>query len=561
MSLSVHVSFGTIFLLGLFLFGQTRPGRRPPKWRCPLPCNCTGDSVLCDGSSFIPNTYPSNVISVSFRRCSFKYIPPGSFAPSQTLQILLFTSSSFDTISDDAFLGLKHLEYLFIENNKIKAVSGNAFRGLKSLVHLSLANNRLESLPRGLFLHLPAVKQIDLRGNPMLCNCQMKWLIEWMNGIGKNVAVWPPLPCAEPSKLIGRNLSDLTVNDFYCVSSNLIQRWTFKLPSLSVKSFQYLSDQYVVITHPFEGRCTFMEWDHVAYVFRQYDSIKGASIVSCLPLVIGDQLFVVVAQLFGGSYIYRFDSNPGTLSSFRLFQKLPDTRKPNDVEYFRSTDNEHYFVIADSAKSGASTLYKWDGRGFYTHQKLPHWHRDTDAEPLLLSGSTHLIMSSGSQRPVVYRFEDKRLRRLTDIPEAWDVYAVKHFTDPEDGVFACLVSYIGESSLVRWDGSMFRQLQQLPSRGSHVFQPLMIGDSWHALLGHDFGYAFVYQLEKWKHWEIEEGSDRERPRGPLVPFQELRVLAARAFSTVQVRGRQFVFVASVGGDTVVYEYVKYENNI
>ncbi|CAJ0919093.1 unnamed protein product [Ranitomeya imitator] len=184
--------------------------------------------------------------------------------------------------------------------------------------------------------------------------------------------------------------------------------------------------------------------------------------------------------------------------------------------------------------------------------------RDTDAEPLMLSGSPHLIMSSGSQRPLVYRFQNKRLERLTDIPEAWDVYAVKHFTDAEDGIFACLVRYMGDSSLVRWNGSMFRQLQQLPSRGSHVFQPMMLGQRWHALLGNDFGYTWVYRLEKWKHWDIEETNDKEGPIGPLVPVQELKVLEARAFTSIKVQGRQLIFVASFGGDSLVFEYVEKE---
>ncbi|XP_075462281.1 leucine-rich repeat LGI family member 4 [Ascaphus truei] len=556
---SIRLSFGTVFFLGLLSLYQTQ-WRRPPKWICPVPCNCSIDSVLCDGLNFIPSTYSSNIISLSFRRCAFTSIPPRSFSPSQTLHILLFTSSSFDTIADDAFMGLKYLEYLFIENNKIKSISKDAFRGLKSLVHLSLANNHLESLPRGLFLNLPAVTHVDLRGNPMHCDCRLRWIVQWMSGVGKNIAVSPPLPCEQPQKHTGRSLSNLSDRDFYCVTSKMVPRWTFRLPSLSVKSFQYLSDQYVVITHPFEGRCTFLEWDHVAYVFRHHDSIKGVSIVSCLPLVIGDQLFVVVAQLYGGSSIYRRDPSPGSTTSFRLFQHLSEVRKPNDIEPFLTVEGEYYFMVVDSAKSGASTLYKWDGRGFYPQQRLPRWHRDTDAEPLLLSGSPHLIMSSGSQRPVVYRFEDKHLRRLTDIPEAWDVYAVKHFSEPEAGVFACLVRYMGDSSLVRWDGSMFRQLQQLPSRGSLVFQPLLLGQRWHALLGHDFGYAWVYRLETWEHWEVEEVNG-EGQKGPLVPLQELRILEARAFTSVKVWGRQFVFVASFGGDTVVYEYVQVESSV
>ncbi|XP_053546114.1 leucine-rich glioma-inactivated protein 1 [Bombina bombina] len=559
MELPIRLFIWTILLICLLPLCQTRV-MRPPKWKCPMVCNCTFDNVICYGSSYIPRTYSSDIISVSFLRCTFSYIPPGSFAPSQTLQILLFTSSSFDTIADDAFMGLKHLEYLFIEDNKINSISRNAFRGLKSLIHLSLANNDLQFLPQGLFSNLPAIKHIDLRGNPMHCDCKIKWLVQWINTIGKNIPVWLPLPCEEPEKHRGRNLSSLSEHEFDCVTGNIVQRWTFKLPSLSVKSFEYASNHFVIITQPFEGRCTFLEWDHVAYVFRHYDSIKGVSIVSCLPLVIGKQLFVVVAQLFGSSSIYRHDPSPASISSFRLFQKLPEVVKPNDVEQFISNDGEYYFIIADSAKSGASTLYRWDGRGFYPYQRLPRWYRDTDAEPLFLSGFPHFIMSSGSQRPVVYRFEDKHLRRLTDIPEAWDVYAVKHFTEPEDGVFACLVRYMGDSSLVRWDGSMFRQLQQFPSRGSHVFQPLLLGKKWHTLLGHDFGYAWVYQLEKWNHWEIEEENDGEGQNGPLVPIQELKVIEARAFTSVQVLGRQFIFVASFGGDTVVYEYVEAENS-
>ncbi|KAM9298945.1 leucine-rich glioma-inactivated protein 1-like [Gastrophryne carolinensis] len=560
MARSLCLSLWIIVFCGLFPSCTIQAPRRqrPPRWRCPTSCNCTTDNVLCDGTNYIPSTYSSNILSISFLRCGFTKIPTDSFSPSQTLQILLFTSCSLEVVSDDAFLKLKHLEYLFIENNTIKSISRNAFRGLRSLTHLSLANNHMESLPSGLFKPLTAIKHIDLRGNPLQCNCRLKWLVQWIRGPGRSVAMWYPLPCKEPANMKGRSLNELLEKEFQCVTASIVQRWTFKLSSLSVKSFEYLSDQFVVITHPFEGRCTFLEWDHVAYQFRYFDTIKGIAVVSCLPLIIDKHLFILVGQLFGGTYVYRWDSSPGT-ASFRVFQHFPDVRKPNDIESFTTPEGNHYFIIADSAKSGASTLYRWTGLGFYPQQQLPRWYRDTDAEPLILSGVQHLIVSSGSQRPLVYRFENKRLERLTDIPEAWDVYAVKHFTDADDGVFACLVRYMGDSSLVRWDGSMFKTLQELPSRGSHVFQPLLLSQRWHALLGNDFGYAWVHRLEKWKHWEVEETNGREGPLGPFVPFQELKVVEARALATIVVRGRQFIFVASLGGDTVVYEYVEKEN--
>ena len=65
-------------------------------------------------------------------------------------------------------------------------------------------------------------------------------------------------------------------------------------------------------------------------------------------MVIDGALFVVVAQLFGGSHIYKRDT------SANRFIKIQDIdilkiRKPNDVEAFR-VDGEFFFVIADSSK-------------------------------------------------------------------------------------------------------------------------------------------------------------------------------------------------------------------
>lgn len=65
-------------------------------------------------------------------------------------------------------------------------------------------------------------------------------------------------------------------------------------------------------------------------------------------MVIDHHLFVIVAQLFGGSHIYKRDS------SANKFIKIQDIdilkiRKPNDIETFM-INGESFFVIADSSK-------------------------------------------------------------------------------------------------------------------------------------------------------------------------------------------------------------------
>lgn len=81
---------------------------------------------------------------------------------------------------------------------------------------------------------------------------------------------------------------------------------------------------------------------------------SGTSTVVCKPMVIDNHLFVIVAQLFGGSHIYKRDT------SANKFIKIQDIdilkiRKPNDIETFL-IDGESFFVIADSSKVGYFAL-------------------------------------------------------------------------------------------------------------------------------------------------------------------------------------------------------------
>lgn len=77
-------------------------------------------------------------------------------------------------------------------------------------------------------------------------------------------------------------------------------------------------------------------------------------------MVIDNHLFVIVAQLFAGSHIYKRDV------SANKFIKIQDIdilkiRKPNDIETF-TIEGESYFVIADSSKvSDLCLLIAWKG--------------------------------------------------------------------------------------------------------------------------------------------------------------------------------------------------------
>ncbi|XP_062330474.1 leucine-rich glioma-inactivated protein 1b [Osmerus eperlanus] len=523
-----------LWVATVVLLAESRRVKQP---RCPASCTCSKDNALCVNIRSVPHSFPTDVFSLSFVNSGFNEITGGSFVYTPAIRLLLFSANSFDLIDEDAFLGLPHLEYLFIENNKIESISPFAFRGLKALIHLSLASNNLETLPKDIFKGLDALSNVDLRGNSLVCDCKLKWLVEWMHSTNATVYT---IYCSGPSVYQGKKINDLLPQSFDCIAADFASYQSLKFESISVEDFTFGNDQYVVFAQPFTGTCSFQEWDHVEMVFRTFDSIESTSTVVCKPMVIDNQLFVIVAQLFAGSHIYKRDT------SANKFIKIQDIdilkiRKPNDIETFL-IDGESFFVIADSSKAGSTTVYKWNGNGFYSHQSLHPWYRDTDVEYLEISTKPHLILSSSSQRPVVYQWNKalKQFDRRTDIPEMEDVFAVKHFQVKGD-LFICLTRFIGDSKVMRWDGAMFKEVQTVPSRGSMVFQPVAVGNWQYAILGSDYSLTQVYQ------WDVKSGL--------FVHAQELNIQSPRAFSLLSIDNREFLLASSFKGKSQIYEHL------
>ncbi|XP_078294641.1 leucine-rich repeat LGI family member 4 isoform X2 [Panthera onca] len=514
---------GVVLLLLLLAGAGAGVAWRPPKGKCPPSCSCSKDSALCEGSPDLPESFSPTLLSLSLVRTGITQLKAGSFLRVPTLHLLLFTSNSFSVIEDDAFAGLSHLQYLFIEDNDIGSISKNALRGLRSLTHLSLASNNLETLPRFLFRGLETLTHVskDSLSVPLRCTPLISEM--WKPRLSDEGPRGPP--CLPDSLLPPPELS-----------------WfqTVGEAALGVESFSYQGEPHIILAQPFAGRCLILTWDYSLQRFRPEEELSAPSVVSCKPLVLGPSFFVLAARLWGGSQLW---ARPGPGLRLAPTQALAPRRllRPNDAELLW-LDGQPCFVVADASKAGSTTLLCRDGPGFYPRQSLHAWHRDTDAEALELDGRPHLLLASASQRPVLFHWLGGRFERRTDIPEAEDVYATRHFQAGGD-VFLCLTRYIGDSMVMRWDGSMFRLLQRLPSRGAHVFQPLLIARDQLAILGSDFAFSQVLRLEP--------------DRGLLEPLQELgppALVAPRAFAHVTVAGRRFLFAACFKGPTQIYQH-------
>ncbi|KAG9339147.1 hypothetical protein JZ751_024179 [Albula glossodonta] len=402
---------------------------------------------------------------------------------------------------------------LFIESNKIETPSRYAFRGLRDLTHL------------------------DLRGNMLECDCRAKWLMSWLKSTNATVS---DVLCAGPEDMKGKRLNDLATLHNDCISTDFVLHQSVAAESLSVDTFSYKNDVYVAIAAPAAESCLVMEWDHIEMNFRTYDNITGQSIVGCKSVIIDNQVFVIVAQLFGGSHIYKFDEDQ---SKFTKFQDIEVTKisKPNDIEAFQ-IGTEWFFVIADSSKAGLSTLYKWNDKGFYSYQSLHEWFRDTDAEFINLDGKAHLILASRSQVPVIYQW-DKSSQKFVqngEIPNMEDVVAVKAFYI-KDELYLAMTRYIGDSKVLKWTNKQIMEIQALPSRGSMIMQPFTFKDRYYLALGSDYTFSQMYL------WDEEKNL--------FEKFKEAYIQAPRSFTVVSTDRRDFIFASSFKGSTQIFEHI------
>ncbi|KAL7981251.1 hypothetical protein Chor_002147 [Crotalus horridus] len=489
-------------LLGLLcLWGPVASRRAPRPPPCPASCSCTRDTAFCVDSRAVPKTLARDVISLTLINAGFSELKEASFAH------------------------LPSLQFLFIENNDIRSLSKNAFRGLKSLTHLSLANNNLKTLPRDLLKPLDILSDLDLRGNSLTCDCKIKWLVEWMENTNASM---PAIFCGGPPQYQNQKIRDLPLKDFDCITTDFVVHQVLPFQSVSAEPFMYSSDLYIALAQPSSSSCTILKWDYVERKLRDFDRIPES------------QLYIVVAQLFGGSYIYRWDTN---IDKFVKIQDIDSQtiRKPNDIEAFQ-IDGEWFFVIADSSKAGSTSLYRWNQNGFYSHQDLHSWHRDTDVEYLEVDGKPRLIISSSSQAPIIYQWNrsQKQFAHLGDVADVLDVQMVKHFQIKRDH-YLCLSRYIGDSKVVKWEGLRFTDVQTLPSRGSMVMEPFQISQQLYMALGSDFSFTHIYLWDE----------DKQK----FVKFQELSVQAPRAFQPIPLEDMSVLLAPSFKGNTLVYKHI------
>ncbi|GFO50375.1 protein slit-like protein [Plakobranchus ocellatus] len=144
------------------------------------------------------------------------YIAPDAFSGLYALNSLMLYGNKIADLPPGVFSGLKSLQLLMLNANKISCVRVDAFKDLSSLSLLSLYDNKIQSLANGTFTPLTKIQTIHLGLNPLICDCNLKWLATYL-------AVRPvettSVRCLSPKRVALTKIVQLQPDMFKCTDS------------------------------------------------------------------------------------------------------------------------------------------------------------------------------------------------------------------------------------------------------------------------------------------------------------------------------------------------------
>lgn len=96
------------------------------------------------------------------------------------LQKLDLSRNQISLIESDAFYNMTALQKLDLSQNHISNVYKEMFKSLINLERLILAQNQISVMASGTFDYLVALKHLDITDNPLICNCDLLWVSDWV---------------------------------------------------------------------------------------------------------------------------------------------------------------------------------------------------------------------------------------------------------------------------------------------------------------------------------------------------------------------------------------------
>ena len=129
------------------------------------------------------------------------------------LQELDLENNELSIFNVSAFEHMDGLKELDLSSNLIEGFEGNFTEHLPLLRTLRLDDNDIETVPSTIEPLLSRLSSLSLHGNPLHCNCEVRWFVKWLERHRHVVQQLDTVECETPEN---RNLTHISDYGFQC---------------------------------------------------------------------------------------------------------------------------------------------------------------------------------------------------------------------------------------------------------------------------------------------------------------------------------------------------------
>ncbi|KAM3955803.1 LOW QUALITY PROTEIN: slit guidance ligand, partial [Aphomia sociella] len=153
-----------------------------PRGACPAGCACAGSVLRCARAQLtsLPPALPRYTTELYLESNEITSITSDEIRHLTQLTRLDLSNNKIGVLSNNTFEGLNKLSTLIVSYNNLRCVQRDALKGLTQLRVLSLHGNNISMLADGVFRDLKSISHVALGSNPLYCDCNLRWLSDWV---------------------------------------------------------------------------------------------------------------------------------------------------------------------------------------------------------------------------------------------------------------------------------------------------------------------------------------------------------------------------------------------
>ncbi|XP_058042026.1 toll-like receptor 7 [Ahaetulla prasina] len=157
----------------------------------------------------------------------------GRLSALKNLEILDLSNNQLTTVPHELSNCTKTLQTFILQNNKIRKLTDNFLKDAFFLRHLDLSFNKIKTIRNSSFPKnvINRLKTLHLNGNSFKCNCDIVWLVHWINETNVKIPfLATDVTCAGPRVWKDKSLILLDLNTcesdysqiYYLLSASVI---------------------------------------------------------------------------------------------------------------------------------------------------------------------------------------------------------------------------------------------------------------------------------------------------------------------------------------------------